>query len=357
MSERGDETRRVGWWLLASAALVLVMVFVGGVVRLERAGLSIVEWAPVRGVLPPLGEQAWAEAFARYQQTPEARLVHTQITVDGFRHLFLLEWAHRLAARMVGLCLVAPVAVMALRRRLPRADVPIVLTVLGLAAVQAALGWWMVKSGLSSEPRVSPIRLAVHLSAALALLSILVIGATRRLTARPIADVGQARRASAVAAGLVGATAVFGAFVAGNRAGTIAPSFPLMAATVVPPDLWALDGVVENLWRNPVTVQFFHRLLAFCTVGAVGFVGLQLRFARGTVPHVAGRVALASCAVQLVLGALLVTRGVPVPLASLHQVNGAVLLASLVALWASLSPSPSLVASELPQAASLQRNG
>ena len=165
----GASRRAVAVWLLACAALVLVMVVVGGITRLTHSGLSIVEWQPLVGTLPPLTDSAWQELFAKYRETPEFRLVNHAMTLDGFKRIFWWEYAHRLLGRVIGLVFLLPFLWFLLRRRLDRALAWQLAGVFALGALQGALGWYMVRSGLVDDPRVSHFRLTAHLGVALAI--------------------------------------------------------------------------------------------------------------------------------------------------------------------------------------------
>ena len=160
------DSRAVAIWLLLVAALVFAMVVVGGVTRLTRSGLSIVEWNPVMGAIPPLTEPQWLLEFGKYQQTPEYQHVNRGMTLDGFKNIFYVEWAHRLLGRLIGLVFLLPLLYFALRKRLERTLVPKLVGIFILGGMQGALGWFMVKSGLVDVPRVSPYRLTAHLGLA-----------------------------------------------------------------------------------------------------------------------------------------------------------------------------------------------
>ncbi|HYM47253.1 MAG TPA: COX15/CtaA family protein, partial [Burkholderiaceae bacterium] len=155
----GTDSRAVAWWLLIVAALIFAMVVVGGVTRLTRSGLSIVEWNPVTGVIPPISQQQWIDEFGKYQQSPEYRQVNVGMSLAGFKRIYYVEWAHRLLGRLIGFAFLLPLIYFAVRRRIDRALIPKLVTIFVLGGLQGALGWFMVKSGLVDIPRVSPYRL------------------------------------------------------------------------------------------------------------------------------------------------------------------------------------------------------
>jgi len=328
--------RAVGLWLFGCAFLVLAMVVVGGVTRLTRSGLSITEWKPILGVIPPLGEAAWREEFARYQRSPEFILVNQGMQLPAFQRIYLVEYAHRLLGRLVGLVFLLPALWFSWRRWLTPRQLAFATGLFGLGALQGALGWFMVKSGLVDVPRVSPYRLAAHLVLALALLVLLCWGGARELR-------GPGPHRSGLAwllcLGALGLTALWGALMAGHHAGYIFPSFPTMAGAWVPAGVAALRPPWVNLVDNPIAVHFFHRLLALgssCAVLACWWAwrarlrGLFALALWWSIPSLLG--------LQILLGAATVLRHVALPLAVAHQANGALLLGVIGALGALLSP-------------------
>ena len=329
-------------WLGMLCVLVVGMVLIGGITRLTGSGLSMVEWKPVSGVLPPLGEAAWAEEFARYQASPQYRLVNAGMTLEAFQRIFFWEYVHRVAGRVVALALIVPFALLALRRRLGGHVQRRLALASGLVLLQGAMGWYMVKSGLTHLPRVSHYRLAAHLSLALLLLSLLF---WLLLTLRPFPlPLGEGRgeglsphrvpRASGFTMlALVALQLVYGAFMAGLHAGHMFSTFPTMNGAWVPAGLLAAGGLLEN----PVSVHFIHRALGLGVL--LGAVALVWR-ARTGERHAAGCL-LATLLLQTALGAATVLLHVPVWLAVLHQLGGCgVLLATLWLLDAQRRPGP-----------------
>lgn len=312
-------------WLYLLAFLVALMVVIGGYVRLTRSGLSIVEWNVITGVLPPLSEAAWEAEFAKYQQTPEFQKVNFNMTLDGYRRIFLIEWAHRLIARLVGLIVLAPLAWFLARGVIPWRRAGVYIALLALFGFQGFLGWFMVASGLVDRPHVSHYRLTIHLLAALSVLAIAwwkALDLTPRFAAarQRAANPGLQKLAQALLAVAVLQIA-YGGLVAGLKAGYVSNTWPLMFGTLVPKGLLSvLQPWWQNLVETPATVHFIHRWFAFVVLT------LALVFwwrARGTdeVPTLrqGSLVMVAVVVFQILVGIGVVIWSVPLPVALLHQ--------------------------------------
>ena len=261
-------SRAVAWWLLGLAGLVLAMVVLGGITRLNHAGLSIVDWRPLVGVLPPFGEEAWQALFVDYKRFPEYQELNPGMTLAGFKEIFWLEYAHRLLGRIVGIAFALPFIWFLIRRAFDRPLAVKVLAIGVLGGLQGLLGWYMVKSGLVDRPDVSPYRLAAHLGLAVAIYGCLIWVALGLLTGGSVECVrraGRWRGAIWGATGLVFLTVLSGAFVAGNDAGLAYNTFPLMADAIVPPDIFLIEPLWRNFFENVPLVQLDHRLLAMLT--------------------------------------------------------------------------------------------
>lgn len=323
----------VASWLLACAAMVAVMVALGGLTRLTGSGLSMVQWNP-HHLLPPLTNAQWHEAFSLYQTTPQYRLVNAGMDLTGFKGIFWLEYIHRLWGRLIGLVFVLPLAAFALRGAIDRPLAARLALLLGLGAAQGGLGWIMVASGLIDRPEISHFRLSAHLSLAILILGLLLWTALDRL--RPTAvgktpDAAKARFALMGLIGLVMITVIWGGFVAGLRAGLLHNTFPLMDGAWFPAGGLGLDPPWRNAVENPSAVQYVHRVLALTTLACLTLFGLWSRWAR--LPAAAYRpLALAALWVwgQAGLGIATVMLAVPVPLAALHQMGAVALFALLV---------------------------
>lgn len=326
--------RAVGVWLLVCAALVLAMVALGGYTRLTQSGLSIAEWKPIVGAVPPLSLDAWESEFGRYRATPEYRLRNMQMTLGEFRDIYWVEWAHRTLARIVGLVFVVPLIVFAARGRLRGARAFWMVGLLLLGSFQGVVGWWMVRSGLVDAARVSPYRLAVHLDLALFLCAGLLWRAMSELrrdaTAVRIVSTRALRTAAWLTVIVLGATETWGALMAGLHAGHMAPTFPTMNGAWVPAGLrLASTGPLED----PLTVHFLHRLLAGASaLTCWGTAWLVKRATRADAPRRLAWLLVALLALQVSLGMITVLAHVPLALALMHQINGALLLMCAIAM-------------------------
>ncbi len=318
---------QVAAWLLACCALVFAMVVVGGVTRLTHSGLSIVEWQPILGTLPPVGEAQWLETFDKYKLTPEYRKVNQGMSLEAFKSIFWWEYFHRLLGRMIGVVFLLPLVWFWWRGRIDR---PLALKLAGifvLGGLQGAMGWYMVKSGLVDDPRVSQYRLTAHLIIALAIYAAMLWTALGLHYRDPVAtNAPPLRRFAWIITAAVAYLAVTGGFVAGIRAGFAYNTFPLMNGHWVPPEMFMLDPWYLNFFNNMATVQFDHRLLAWILAFLVTWYGWQaIHAGLNARARLALHLLLAIVAVQIGLGISTLLLVVPIPLAAAHQ-GGAVLL-------------------------------
>ena len=324
-------------WFWSVAAITCVVVVIGGITRLTHSGLSIVDWRPVVGIVPPLNDAQWTEAFDRYRQFPEYRQLRRGMTVAEFKNIFFWEYLHRLAARVIGAVFLMPLVFFWRKGYLTRPLAVRALALFGLGAMQGAVGWLMVKSGLVDRPSVSHYRLALHLVLAVTILSFSVWLA-RDLAIRwprPAAE-SSVRRTIGRGLGMVGALLaaqiIWGAFIAGMKAGVIFGTFPLMMGRFVPPGWMALDPPLLNLVQNPATVQWVHRLLG--TVLLLSALALVVSVRPIAPDRTTGHltiVLLASIALQYLLGVLTLVYYVPVPLAVVHQMMALLIVGVWVA--------------------------
>lgn len=307
------------------------VLVVGGITRLTQSGLSIVSWDPIMGVVPPLNQAQWEHAFERYRQFPEYQTLRRGMTLSEFRFIFFWEYLHRLLARAIGLVFLVPFLFFWVRGHLNRPLLRRSLLLFGLGAMQGVMGWLMVASGLVDRPSVSHYRLAAHLSLAFVIFG-WAVWLARDLALRPEPPThraGERRllvRGLGLVGGLLAVQIVWGAFVAGLKAGTYYPSFPLMGGRLVPAELLWLDSVLENFVVNPITVQWTHRVLG--TLLAAAVLGLGVLVWRRVGERVSRRynVALLSLvAAQYLLGVLTLLFMVPVSLGVAHQANAMVL--------------------------------
>ena len=337
-----DRSGPVAAWLFCCAALILLMVMVGGITRLTLSGLSITEWNPVIGVVPPLTHAQWAAAFARYQQIAEYRLIHFGMTLSQFKGIYFWEYIHRLLGRLIGIAFAVPWLWFWLRGMLPRRLMPALAGILALGFAQGLLGWYMVESGLVHRVEVSQYRLVAHLALALAIYAaILWVGlGLARGPATEHVRAGWRRAADAVLI-LVALTIAAGGFVAGTRAGFVYNTFPLMGGRLVPADYAELHPFIRNWFVNVAAVQFDHRVLAMTTAAAVLLLCAAGSRARLPKPaHVALWALLATVALQVTLGISTLLLVVPIPLAVAHQGSAVILLSAALVFRHTLRPLP-----------------
>ena len=328
----GRDRRLVAAWLFVCAALTFAIVGVGGITRLTESGLSIVEWQPLVGAVPPLQQADWEALFAKYRETPQYQKVFSEIGLDGFKRIFWWEYAHRLLGRVIGLVFLLPFIYFLLTKRIPKTLGWKLAGLLVLGGLQGAMGWYMVQSGLVSDPRVSHFRLTAHLGLALLIFSI-----EFRLALELLRDEKTGpRRFPLIVAGTVYLMALSGGMVAGLRAGHAYNTFPLMNGRLMPEDLWLLEPWWRNLLWNVATVQFVHRAFFWLLMILVPLLWLQMKNAGAGLAahHLLGMFVL-----QATLGISTLLLAVPIPLAAAHQAGAVLLLAC--ALWAAQASSAS----------------
>jgi cytochrome c oxidase assembly protein subunit 15 len=310
------------------AGLVFAMVVLGGVTRLTRSGLSIVEWQPLMGAIPPLTEADWLALFEKYKQTPEYLKVNVGMDLAGFQGIFWLEYLHRLLGRLIGIVFLLPFLYFLVRRQIERPLMPKLIAMFVLGGLQGLMGWLMVASGLVDLPRVSPYRLTAHLGLALLIYGYMLWVALGLFHPRPEAGAERRplRRFGIALMTLITVTFLAGGFVAGTRAGFAFNDWPWMHGRLIPDGLYAMTPLWADWFENVATVQFHHRLLAYALAIAVALfwwrargVSLPAR-ARALLPWL-----LAVLAAQVLLGILTLLYIVPVSLAALHQAGAMVL--------------------------------
>jgi heme a synthase len=310
-------------WLLVVAAIVFVMVVVGGITRLTESGLSITEWQPVSGAVPPLSAESWAREFALYQRTVEYQTVNSAMTLAEFKVIYFWEYLHRLIGRIIGLAFALPLICFWVRRAIPAGYKPRLLALFALGGLQGAIGWWMVTSGLFSGTSVSHQRLAVHLVLAFIIFSGLIWTALdlRR---------GRSRMTGVAwfAVIMLFIQMMLGAFVAGLDAGYAFSSWPLMGDALYPAGATWISPGWRNFIDNPITVQFVHRWWAFAAAGALGLLAMRTarRGDRGW-PRIMSGLLL----VQILLGIATLLTGVSLHVAVTHQAVALLLLGSTIA--------------------------
>ncbi|KAI9297972.1 cytochrome oxidase assembly [Neoconidiobolus thromboides FSU 785] len=362
--------KKVGYWMLFMGGLVVGIVVIGGLTRLTESGLSIVEWNLIKGIKPPMNPQEWEAEFEKYKQYPEFKKLNQFMDIEEFKFIFFMEWLHRVWGRAIGIAFIVPAIIFYKKKMMTKQMAKRCLTLGALIGFQGALGWYMVKSGLSEElmkdpnavPRVSQYRLASHLGAAFLLFSgFLVTGLEilkdnkfnlkqQKRFLDPLLDpkLQRFRSFSLITLSLVSLTALSGAFVAGLDAGMIYNSFPYMGDSIIPPsdEMWSPlysnsknlevlpngsnpDGMWRNIFDNPTTVQFNHRLLATTTFSTI--LALYIHSRKLILPprtRMAVNAMMAISLLQVSLGISTLLYLVPVPLAAAHQSGSLALLSS-----------------------------
>nr|WP_317893500.1 COX15/CtaA family protein [uncultured Sphingomonas sp.] len=325
---RPSRPAAIATWLLAVAGLIVVMVVVGGITRLTESGLSITEWKPLTGIIPPLNAEQWQAEFDNYKRIPEYQQLNQGMTLAGFQAIFFWEFLHRLLGRLIGVAFALPLLWFAVRRAIPRGYGWRLVALLALGGLQGAIGWWMVASGLVERTDVSHFRLATHLLTALFILAGLVWTA---LDLRDLARDPGARPARLTGAGLlVGLVLfvqlVFGAFTAGLNAGLVTNEWPLMNGRFFPEGVLQHRSLGDALLNDPFLIHFVHRWWAWVTVAALVVLA---RLARRAGDRRASIAIHSAFGIQILLGIATVMTSVNIPLAALHQLVGALRVASV----------------------------
>jgi cytochrome c oxidase assembly protein subunit 15 len=338
-----EARRSVAIWLFVCAGLVYAILVVGGITRLTHSGLSIVQWQPLVGALPPLSDEAWARLFDQYRATPEFRLVNFDLTLQGFKSIFWWEYAHRLMGRLMGLVFLLPLLWFVASRAISRGLALRLAAIFSLGGLQGALGWYMVASGLVDNPRVSPFRLTAHLALALLIIGVILWTAWEQQSTlckrRPVLW------PAAVTVAWVFVMAMTGGLVAGTRAGFAYNTFPLMGGAIVPPDLMRISPWYLNFVYNPTAVQFLHRTIAWTLIAWVPALWWWIRRSVSTRQvRLASNWMLAALGLQVTLGIATLLSVVALPLAAAHQAGAVLLYAT--SLW---TAHASTRAGDLPQ--------
>jgi cytochrome c oxidase assembly protein subunit 15 len=317
-----DDARAVRVWLWAVATLVFLMVIVGGAVRLSESGLSITEWKPITGILPPLSHAAWLEEFEKYKQIPQYRELFPDMDLTWFQAIYTWEWAHRLLGRLIGFAFALPLILFWWSGRLSAALKPKLVGVLALGALQGAVGWWMVASGLSGRVEVAQERLAIHLLLASLTLAAIVWIATGLARESEARAPGRVRAIAACLLAFVLVQIGFGGLVAGLRAGLTYNTWPLMDGHFVPPldHLTQLSPWWTNLVDNITTVQFAHRMTAYCVLALAILQVVAVKRAIGRGPaYRRAHIIFGLVSLQVIAGITTLLLVVPISIALLHQ--------------------------------------
>ncbi|HEX2593910.1 MAG TPA: COX15/CtaA family protein [Rhizomicrobium sp.] len=323
----------VAIWLFFVAAMIVAMVVVGGLTRLTGSGLSITEWDPIVGAIPPLSDAAWQDAFHKYQQIPQYLHENSGMTLDGFKGIFWWEWAHRLLGRAIGFVFFVPFVWFAYTGAITRAEWPRMIVLFVLGGLQGVVGWWMVASGLEFRDSVSQYRLAAHLGVALLLLgAIFWTGLEYWRGKTPVVAKSRYITWSYVLIALIFFQMLLGAFVAGLHAGLIYNNWPMMGWRWTPEGAFFNTPWWINFFENAGLVQFNHRIVAYLVMAVALPLGWRLRKEKPgkTVVDAAGFVFVLTCT-QVLLGIMTLRTHVLIWLAAMHQINAALLLCA--AIW------------------------
>ncbi len=322
---RPHRPRAIAIWLLAVVAMVVAMVVVGGITRLTESGLSITEWKPVTGTLPPLSEADWQDAFHKYQQTPEYQQINRGMGLDDFRFIFFWEWSHRLLGRLIGTAFALPLLWFAAKRAIPKGYGLRLVALLALGGLQGAIGWWMVASGLVDRTDVSHYRLATHLFTALFIAAGLLWTALDLLALHrdPQARPARLTRFAIAAALVLFVQLLWGAYVAGLNAGYVASDWPLMQGRFVPDGISWHGSLWATVSSDPYLIHFFHRWWAWATAAMLILLARRAKAAGNRRASIALNAATGT---QILLGISTVMSGIALPLAVAHQGVGALVV-------------------------------
>ena len=329
VTSNNADQKAIAIWLLVCCATIFGMIILGGVTRLTGSGLSMVQWAPIMGILPPLNQTEWQESFLLYQQFPEYQLKNFHMSLDDFKSIFWFEYGHRLLGRSIGMIFLLPFLFFLFKGKIEKALTPKLIIMFVLGGLQGLMGWYMVKSGLVNDPHVSQYRLTAHLGLAIVIYGYMLWVALGLLYPKINTNKQNPSlsRLALIISTAIFITALSGGFVAGTHAGFAFNTFPLMDGRLIPVGLFDLSPVWRNFFENIVTVQFDHRVLAtllFLLIPAFWFKAgkLELEPLAKTGSHLL----LAALALQITLGISTLLLVVPVVLAAAHQAGAIVLL-------------------------------
>lgn len=325
---------RIATWLLIMMCLVAAMIVLGGATRLTNSGLSITEWKPITGALPPLSHEAWLAEFEKYKQIPEFEAEHPDMTLAGFEFIYFMEWSHRQLGRLIGLVYALPFFWLLMRKRLPQGRKRWFWAVLILIGLQGAIGWWMVASGLVNDRvDVSQYRLAVHLGMAFVILALLFeLWRDMREGVVGLKPRSVLAKESFWLVGLTFVQIMAGAFVAGTHSGKSYNTWPLMDGSFIPDGYAVMSPIWRNLFENTAAIQFNHRFLAYILLGLGIWLFLKTRHSSQTVRR-AGLVFMHLLVWQVVLGIWTLLAVAPLGLSLLHQLSAVALFVSTLWMW------------------------
>ena len=321
-------------WLLALTTMVLLIIIIGGLTRLTDSGLSMTDWKPLLGVIPPLSQDKWLVVFEMYKQTPEFKIVNRSMTLEEFKFIFWWEWFHRVFARLIGVVFIIPLIYFLIKKQVSKSLLLRLPIVFMFGIFQAFVGWWMVKSGLSENPYVSPYRLTFHLLNALIIFSILLwiaMDYKHSLKTNFLSKPFSQDFLVFFSIVLVFITIGTGGFMAGTNSGQSFNTFPLMNGKIIPDDYFLEDLGIYNIFENTVAINFNHRWFSIFVFFYIIFVCFKfIKFDNKKVPKILVILVLFFLTLQVALGIVTLLSNVYLPLASMHQTNSILLLSTLL---------------------------
>lgn len=328
-------------WLLTGCFLIYAMVVIGGITRLTHSGLSMVEWNMIVGSMPPMNDAEWQVPFEKYKQSPEYQLINNQFSLEEFKSIYWWEYVHRLLGRTIGVVFLIPFFYFLLKKKFDKPLLKKMYVLLLLGAFQGVLGWFMVKSGLQKEPHVSHYRLAAHLISAFTVFGFTFWYALNLLYPKPLEEQAMTagvKRMGKIVFSIVVIQIVYGAFVAGLKAGLFYNTFPHMGDSYLPDTVYSFEPFWRNLLENPAGVQFMHRLIAFAVLIGVAFLwDTSRKLNLSPLQRKASNIMLTVVISQFLLGVITILYAVPITMGVLHQTGAFVLFASTLFFIHSLS--------------------
>lgn len=328
------DEKKIIIWLSTILAMLIFIIIIGGLTRLTGSGLSMVEWQPVTGIIPPITEQNWAQEFAKYKLSPEFLKINYTMSLNEFKSIYFLEYFHRLIARTIGFVLIIPLLLFALRRSFSRKFALRLLAIFILGALQGFIGWFMVKSGLSNDPHVSHIRLMLHLIMAMLISALILWNILSIIYPKPAINLDKTLfNWSMINAILILFQSSYGALVAGLKAGLVYNNFPLMGETIIAPDIFFYKPLISNVINNPSTVQLIHRMIALILI--ISIISFWRYLRKKNVSKMLNNTIyffLTMLIFQICVGILTLIYGVPILLASLHQLTAVVIFLISIAI-------------------------
>jgi len=334
-----NSSKAIFIWLLILTFLTFLMILIGGLTRLTESGLSIVDWKPIMGALPPLNKKSWIEIFNSYQNSPEFLIINKNMTLDEFKYIFWWEWFHRFFARFIGIVFILPMIIFILQNKLSKSLIRNLSVLFLFGFFQALVGWWMVKSGLNHDPYVSSYRLAFHLTNAIIILTILFWLTLNSLNKFTIKFFPNNNKEICIffTIILLVITIISGAFMAGSNAGHSFNTYPLMNGRLFPDDYFLNNNIFRNFFENTVAINFNHRWIATASFIIIILLTTYLKFLK-KIQNKNFEIFLIILFVclQFLLGVLTLLSNVKIYLASMHQINSMLLLGSLIYIYFSI---------------------